>query len=324
MNWRNYKKTELHRHLEGSIRLETVIAVAKDAGVQLPTNNLDELKKLALVTEPMKDLSVVLNRLWLTQSVLATEKIIERITYENCVDAYNDGIRLLELRYSPGFINTNHINLNYEKIHEAILKGKDRALKEFKDLKVGFICIISRDLSTRDAEMSADFAISNKNTFIGFDLAGDEIGFPAINFKQLFQKVKKAGLGITVHSGEARRPGAAQTVQDAIIHLGATRIGHGVQIIHDKKIIDFVKKEKVLLEVCPSSNIITQAFDTIKDHPIKKLMEADVKISLSSDDPHFFGIDLTHEYELLALEFNFGVAEFDELNKNAYEYTFLK
>ncbi|MBK9294909.1 MAG: adenosine deaminase, partial [Oligoflexia bacterium] len=287
MNWRNYKKVELHRHLEGAIRLESIIEIARKTGVKLPSYNLNELKEHALVTKPLKDLSVVLNRLWLTQSVLSTQDIIERISYENCIDAFNDGITHLELRYSPGFINTNHPDLDFEKIHHAILKGRERALKECPNLKVGYICIISRDLSSKDAEMSAEFAVANKKTFIGFDLAGDEVGYPAENFKHLFNKVKKAGLGITVHSGEAKRPEAAQTVKDAIVHLGAQRIGHGVQVIHDKKIMEFVKSENVLLEVCPTSNYLTQAFATLEEHPIRKLMEFGIKLCVNSDDPNF-------------------------------------
>ncbi len=321
--WRNFKKTELHRHLEGAIRLETIVEIAQEAGVNLPTQSLEELKSHALVLTPMKDLSSVLAKFWLIQSCLATEKILERITYENCVDAYHDGIRVLELRYSPGFINTNHPNLTYESIHRAILKGASRARIEFTDLLVGFICIISRDLSTRDAEMTMDFAIDNKKTFIGFDLAGDEVGFESTKFTKYFKKVAAAGLGITVHSGEAFVLDAAKFVRESIEHLGATRIGHGLQIIHDKKVMDFVRKENVLLEICPTSNYLTQAIIRLEDHPIRKLMDHGVKICLNSDDPHLFGIDLTNEYELLERTHGFGKSEFDEMNKNALEFTFL-
>lgn len=321
--WRKYRKTELHRHLEGSVRIETILEVAEEAGIKLPTQGLERLKEHALVLTPMKDLSAVLNKFWLIQSCLATEKILERISYENCADAYNDGIRVLELRYSPGFINTNHPRLTYETIHAAILRGAAKAQKQFKDLLVGFICIISRDLSMKDAEQTAEFAIAHKDTFVGFDLAGDEVGFECTKFTHLFKKVAASGLGITVHSGEARVPDAARFVRDSIEFLGATRIGHGVQIIHDESVIEFVKSQNVLLEICPWSNYLTQAIDKITDHPIKKLMDKGVKISLNSDDPHFFDIDLTHEYDLLERSHGFGKPEFDLLNKNALEFTFL-
>lgn len=324
MDWRKYHKIELHRHFEGAIRLQTVLDVAAEAGVKLPANNIKDLEPYALVTKPMKDLSVVLAKMWVTQSILASESILERTMFECLEDAYNDGIRTLEVRYSPGFINTNHPKLTYEKIKNAIVKGHQKAVKKYPDLKVGFICTISRDLSMKDAEESADFAISHKDHFCGFDLAGDEVGFPAVNFKHLFQKVKKQGLGITVHSGEARAPGSAETVADAIKYLGADRIGHGVQIAHSSKIMDFVKSENVLLEVCPTSNYITQAFNTLEEHPIRKLIDYGVKISLNSDDPHFFGIDLTNEYEMLAQLHKFTKNDFDELNKNALEFSFIK
>jgi adenosine deaminase len=255
-NWRQYKKVELHRHLEGAIRLQTIIDVSKEAGVTLPGKTVEELAPHALVTKPLKDLSTVLNKLWLIQSCLATEAILERITFENCEDAYNDGVRVLELRYSPGFINTNHPDLNYEKIFKAIMAGARKAELKYKDFVVGFICTISRDLSPRDAEMTAEFAIAHREAFVGFDLAGDEVGFRSTAFAPLFRKVASAGLGITVHSGEARVPDAPLFVRESISELGATRIGHGVQIIHDDSVIDFVKRNNVLLELCPSSNCL--------------------------------------------------------------------
>ena len=130
-------------------------------------------------------------------------------------------------------------------------------------------------------------------------------------------------MGITVHSGEARVPDAPRFVKESIEALGATRIGHGVQIIHDVEVINFVKRQNVLLELCPTSNYLTQAVDSVKVHPIRKLMDLGVKVSLNSDDPHLFGIDLTHEYELLARTHGFGKKEFDQMNQNALEFTFL-
>lgn len=324
MDWRKFRKIELHRHLEGTVRLQTVLDVADEAGVSLPTRNLEELKRHALVLEPMENLAAVLDKFWLVQSVLATPSIIERISYENCKDAFEEGIRVLELRYSPSFINAHHPTLNYDIIHEAIVKGVNRAEKELNGrLAVGLIAIISRDQPMEEADKTTDFAINHRKTFVGFDLAGDEAGFPCRLFEKFFKKVRQAGLKITVHSGEADVPDSAKFVQESIEHLGAQRIGHGVQVAKDRKVADFVKKRDVVLELCPTSNVLTRAVPNIKSHPIKKLMEWGVPVTVNSDDPFLFGIDLTHEYEVLSQELDFSKKDFESLNERALKATFI-
>ncbi len=321
---RKIKKVELHRHLEGSVRLQTVLDVAQDAGIRLPTTDLEELKHHALIIEKMADLETVLNKFMLVQSALATPAIIRRVSYENCIDAFNDGIRVLELRYSPSFINLNHPSLDYDMIHKAVVDGVAQAEKELDGkMAVGLICIISRDQPPGEATKTVDFAAAHSRSFVGFDLAGSEVGYPVSSFRKHFDKARRAGLGITVHSGEARVNEAPGWVKEAVTELGASRIGHGVQIIHSTEVMDFVKKNDVTLEVCPTSNILTSAFDTLSDHPIRKFLDYGIRVALSSDDPHIFGIDLTHEYEVLEKELKFTTAEFDRMNAYALEASFI-
>ncbi|MDZ4676061.1 MAG: adenosine deaminase [Oligoflexia bacterium] len=321
--WRSFKKVELHRHMEGSVRLQTVLDVASEAGVVLPSRNIEVLRKYACVTSPMENLAVVLDKFWLVQSVLATPGIIERVAYENCIDAFNDGIRVLELRYSPSFMSVNHPELTYDSIHQAVLAGVSRAQKELKDkIAVGLICIITRDQPFTEAEKTADFAIENKDTFVGFDLAGDEAISSSV-FAPLFKKVAHSGIKITVHSGEANVLNAPQLLRQTIEELQPARIGHGVQVINDLKIIEFVKQSGVVLELCPTSNLLTKAVGNILEHPLKKLLDMGVKVTLNSDDPHLFCIDLTHEYETMATHHGMGVEEFNLLNSIALKASFI-
>lgn len=315
---------ELHRHLEGAIRVQTILDVAGEAGVDLSCESLEELREKALILKPMQNLKEVLDKFWLFQSVLANPSIISRVAYENCIDAYHDGIRVLELRYSPSFINHNHPELNYDVIHEAIVGGVKKATHELGGkIAVGLICIITRDQPLAEADRTADFAINHRKSFVGFDLAGEEVGFKSSQFVNYFERVKKAGLRITVHSGEEAVAEAPQFVKESIELLGAERIGHGLQIIHDKKVIDFVKSRNVVLELCPSSNVITNAVKDLKSHPIKRLMDLGVRVTLNSDDPHIFGIDLTNEYEVLEQELGFTERDFETLTKEALEATFV-
>jgi adenosine deaminase len=322
-NWRKYPKTELHRHLEGSVRISTLLDVVHEAGVKTyPDESV--FRQKAIVNRPQKSLAEVLERFWFVQQFMATQPIIERIAYENVLDAYNDGVRHLELRYSPGYIIANHPKLSFESIHEAVQKGVLRAKKDLKEnIKVGLIGIISRDQPFKEAEATADLVINHKQDFVGFDLAGPEVGFDLAPFEKLFSKVKSAGLGITVHAGEAPRPEAPEIVREAIDRLGATRIGHGLQIMHSKEMMDYVRNKNVVLELCPTSNLITQSIKSYSEHPILKFLRNDILVTLNSDDPHQFGIDLTHEYQLLS-SWGASQADFDKLNTIALNASFIK
>lgn len=305
MDYKKIIKSELHRHLELSIRHSTLKELAPHFQIEVPDD--ETFAQRFLITEPMRDLGSVLNKFLDTQKLLASEEILERITYEACEDAFNEGIRILELRYAPTFVQQGH-DFSFEQIHMAIVKGMQRAERDFA-MAVGLLCIIQRILPVKEAEAVTQFAIENRDTFIGLDLADNEEGFDSKPFSPFFQRARDAGLGITVHAGEANLPKAPRYVRDAIDYLGATRIGHGLQIYRDQEMIDYVKGNNVVLELCPTSNWLTSAVEGVEQHPFKKLMDAGVRVTINSDDPGIFNIDLTHEYCLLAK--HFGLSEID-------------
>ena len=154
-------------------------------------------------------------------------------------------------------------------------------------------------------------------------MADMDIGYEIRRFTPHMTRAKKAGLHVTLHSGEEYDPDAPQHVRVAIEELGAERIGHGIHIIHDPEVMDFVKKESVLLELCPTSNWLTKSVPSTREHPIKKLMKNGVMVSINSDDPHLFGIDLCHEYSLLKNEHAFTEEEFNLVNDHAAACSFI-
>ena len=316
------KKVELHRHLELSVRKSTILELAPRFDIQI--QNDKDFADRFLITEPMSNLSTVLNKFLDTQLLLSTPETLERVAYEACEDAYNEGIVILELRYAPTFIRYRHENLTFEKIHESIVKGVARAEKDFP-IAVGLNCIIQRILSVKDAENVTDFAIQNKDTFSSLDLADNEEGFDSKPFSPFFMRAKKAGLGITIHAGEVNLPKAPRYVKDAVEHLGATRIGHGVQVYRDSEMIEYVKKNNLTLELCLTSNFLTQAIPgDIENHPIKKLFESGVKTTINTDDPGIFNTNMNREYELLVKFFNFTEDHFNKCNDIAAAASFIK
>ncbi len=313
-------KVELHRHLEGALRLSTLKELAPAVGIEVPENALECVNKF-LVTTPMKDLGTVLQKFMMTQAVLASEEILTRITYEAIEDAAAEGIRVLELRYAPTFINDGHPTLNWEKITAAVQRGVKMA--NSLPIAVGFLGTIQRTRSINEALSIMDFFIEHKEHFVGVDLADNEDGFDPKPFAPVFAKAKNQGMPITIHAGEINSESSAQNVKDSIEYLNASRIGHGLQISRDAKIIEFVRKHSITLELCPTSNWLTNAISSPELHPIRQLINAGVLVTINSDDPGIFAIDLTHEYDLLQRKYGFTIADFERCNDIAAQASFI-
>ncbi len=320
MDLKSIPKVELHRHLELSFRHSFVREVAALHGIDVPKSEA-EFKAKFLITQPMKDLGAVLTKFLTTQKILSSEEILTRLTREAIEDAVAEGIKILELRYAPTFIQGGHEHLSFEKIHAAIVKGIEQCAN--LPIAVGLIATIQRILSLKHAENVCDFVIDNKSTFIGVDLADNEVGFDCLPFAPVFVRAKKAGLNVTIHAGEAPAATAGQSVIDAVEKLGATRIGHGLQIVHEARAIEFVKKNKIVLELCPTSNYLTNAIKTLGEHPFRRLMEQGVLTTLNSDDPGIFDIDLVNEYKILSELHKFSAAEFEHINDLAASASFI-
>lgn len=294
--------------------------VGRTLGIEVPADDAT-FRREWLITEPMTDLARALGKFANIQSIWGSEEVIERLTFEACEDARAQGTRILELRYSPDFIAESHAGLKFETIHRAIVRGLKRA--EHPDIAVGLIGIVRKVLTERQASDTVDFFIEQRESLVGFDFADRDIGFGMRQFAPLISRGRASGLHFTTHCGEDNVPEAALQVKMAIIELGAERIGHGIFAIRDRRVVELARRMQVLFELCPTSNWLTSSVPSIAEHPIRKFMKAGVPVSINSDDPSLFGIDLCHEYEVLQRDLAFTQAEFDRCNDWAAAHSFV-
>jgi len=247
----------------------------------------------------MKDLGSALHKFLDTQKLFTSTEVLERIAFEACEDAFKkEGVRVLELRYAPTFVAMNHDHLTFQSIHDAFVRGITKAEKEFP-MAVGLIGILQRILPVEKNLEVMNFMIENKSTFIGVDLADNEVGFDPGPFAPCFDLAVKNGIKVTVHAGEAKENNSEKNIVEAVEKLHASRIGHGIQCHRNPEVLKFVVDNQLPLEVCPTSNILTGAVDSIEEHPLRKLLDAGVYVTLSSDDPGIFNQDTLEDYQLL-------------------------
>ncbi len=312
-------KVELHCHLEACFRPETVMEIGRTLGLALPTEP-ERFRSEWLLTEPLANLEIALARFVDIQRIWCSEEVIERMTTEACEYAVEQGIRIMEFRYSPDFIMGGKSGLDMEGIHAAICRGIEAA--DTSELAVGLIGIVQKTLPLKDAERTIEFMIANRDTVVGIDFADMDVR-PIREYAPMTARARAAGLHVTAHAGEAPGPDAPGEVRDAIEQLGAERIGHGIHVIHDESVMALLRERDIPLEVCPTSNWLTSAVPTTAAHPIAKLRASGVPVTINSDDPALFGIDLLHEYRILAEEHNFTDEDFRACNELALAKSFV-
>lgn len=314
-------KVELHCHLELAFRRSTLQSWALEKG--MPVNQEADFNREFLVTEPMADLPAVLHKFLNTRDVIDTEEKVEQLTFEVCEDMHlESNVRVLELRYAPSFLLDAHANMDADRMLEAIMKGIRRAEAAYP-MAVGLIGLLQRIKSVEDNARWCDWILERKAHFVGLDLADDEVAYPAQPFAPLFQKAKAQGLGITVHAGEPNVPGAAQNILVALDELGADRIGHGVQAIQDDAVIDRLVRENVPLELCPWSNVLTQAVPSLAAHPFRRLMERGVRTTLNTDDPGVMNVTLMDECHNVMNHLGLSLKDLRQCNEWARQASFL-
>lgn len=303
---KNILKPELHRHIEGCVRTETIIDIARKYNLKIPTFDLPELEKIYKVYEPGESLDKILDMFYLAQNSFYSYDEVERITYEALIDAYEkENIRLIELRYSPDFMLGKR-DLDWQKSLDIINSVMSR-FEKTHNMLCGVIIIFSRSYGLKSALKTADFAILNKKKIIGFDLADSETAYPAESYKNIAARLHKENVNLTVHSGE---DSDYSQMSETIKILNPQRIGHGVKAANDPKgkTVNLVKERGIALETNPWSNYLTGAVKSVEKHPLKHFINAGVKCSIGSDDPQILNTDLNKEYSVCAehmgLDFN--------------------
>jgi adenosine deaminase len=311
-------KVDLHRHLEGAVRLQTLIDLYRHAGEPLPEATPEELAQRAQVLKPMKSLEDVLSVFGIAQHAFFDLDATERIAYEAVEDGAADGVRLMELRFSPHFLCEPH-ELDWDEAMDAIVRGVERASGEH-DVAVGLIAIVSRNYGMQSAERTVEFAVRNRDRLVGFDLAGDERPYPPSMYVDVLEPVVKAGLPITAHYGES---GGPQFPREAIEALGAVRLGHGISVADDPEVTALARDEGVTLEMCPTSNVRTHGVARVEEHPARRLLDEGVRVTINTDNPGLFDVDLTHELEACRSALRFTDEDFTRITRNALDASFI-
>ena len=312
-------KTDLHCHLDGSLRVETILELAQEQGVKLPANNVDDLKTILQAgLGKNKSLADYLKVFDLTLSVLQTASALERVAFELAEDQWNDGVRLLEVRFSP-VLNIEK-GLTLIETIEAAKAGLRRA-----ELKYGIITgIIVCGIRSIGAETSltlAELAVAFKNRgVVGFDLAGQEENYPAKDHMEAFYLTLNNNLNLTIHAGEAYGP---QSIHQAIHYCGAHRIGHGTRTREDGDLLNYINDHRIPLEMCISSNVQTGSVSSFESHPIKTYYELGLRVTINTDNLLVSDTTVSKEFMIANKYYGFDMNDFKEIIIYGFKSAFI-
>ncbi|MGK5090373.1 adenosine deaminase [Bdellovibrionota bacterium FG-2] len=313
------KRTELHRHLDVSLRSATIHEIAIERSLIAQSTSLTCFQEQLYIREPLESLTAVLATFSLFQKVLATPEILERVAFEALEDCYHEGTRRVEFRFSPSFCS-EFSGLAWDEILSSFERGLQRGVRTYPDMQWGLICIATRDYGVDSVDESVEFFLRNRLRFVGCDLAGNENQFPCRLFEGSFRKARAQGAKITIHAGEAVGP---ENIWEAIELLGATRIGHGIAAIRDPKLLEHLRKHEICLEVCPTSNWLTKCVPSLEAHPLPALLRAGVPVCVNTDDPGIFGKTLLQEIEVCKTRLGMSEGEIEKCFEFAARASFL-
>jgi adenosine deaminase len=309
---------DLHRHLDGNIRPETIWQLAQQHNIKLPADDFESFLPHVQITTSESDLLAFLKKLDWGVGVLKNLDDVVRIGYENVEDAFNANIDYAELRFSPYYIAMTH-NLPIEGVVEAIIEGVNQGRNKFST-KINLMGILSRTFGVEHCQTELNALLAYKNDLVAIDLAGDEYNFPGTLFEDHFKQVNDAGLNVSVHAGEAAGP---ESVWHAIKTLGATRIGHGVACAKDQKLMDYMRDHQISIESCLTSNYQTGTIKDLSIHPVKTFLANGLTVCLNTDDPAVENIELAGEFQVARDVLGFNDEQISQLQRNAVKMSFL-
>lgn len=310
---------DLHRHLDGNVRLETILDLGEHHHLPLPADNLEDLRPHIQVTEPLTDILAYFKKFEWMVSVFMDYDACRRVAYENVLDAEGEKIDYIELRFSPVFMAEPH-GLHPEGVVEAVVAGIKQGLAETKSIQVNLLGIISRTYGVEVGYQELNALLAYKDEIAGLDLAGDEAGFPGELFVDHFTRARNAGWGITVHAGESAQ---SESVWQAIRGLGATRIGHAVRITEDPTLIKFMRDHHIGIESSLTSNVHTNTVSSYADHPLKTFLDWGLLATINTDDPGISPVTLEDEYRYAVEKAGLTVEDTRKAQENALAIAFL-
>jgi adenosine deaminase len=314
----NLPRIDLHRHLDGNLRLATCLELAQKHGVTLPATEVEVLRPYLQLLEPGPDLRAFLHRVERMVSVLGDADACRRVAYENVEDAARERLDYVELRFSPAFMAMSH-RLPLEAVVEAVVDGIEAARRDVP-VRVQLIGILSRTLGLDTVAKELQSLLSSKDDIVALDLAGDEASFPGELFVEHFRLGREAGWAITVHAGEAS---GAESVWQALRELGAQRLGHATRAIEDPALLDYLLEHRIGIESCLTSNVQTSTVPSYESHPLRHFLDRGLVATINTDDPTVSGIDLDYELDVAAPLAGLSKEQVIQAQRNAVEIAFL-
>lgn len=310
--------TDVHRHLDGNIRAQTILDLGQQFALTLPATTLESLRPHVQITDSEPDLLGFLAKLDWGVKVLGSLDACRRVAFENVEDAARQGLHYVELRFSPGYMAMAH-HLPLAGVVDAVIDGVRAGCQQF-GVEARLIGIMSRTFGEAACLAELDALLAHRDKITALDLAGDELGFPGSLFLDHFSKARDAGWHITVHAGEAAGP---ESIWQAIRELGAQRIGHGVNAIEDPALMDYLAREGIGIESCLTSNIQTSTVASLSSHPLRTFLEHGIRATLNSDDPAVQGVDIIHEYQVAAPQAGLSPEQIRQAQHNGLEVAFI-
>lgn len=287
-------RIDLHRHLEGAIRLGTIAEIAAQFDLDLPRDEETLRRQVQVLPEDARNHEFFLERFRVIRNIFQSAEVIRRTVREAVEDAAEDNVTYLEIRFTPAAL-TQVAGFPLDDATDWVIEAAREAERDFS-IKVGLIASVNRhedpSIAARVLQIVQD---RSGDGIMGIDLAGDELQASMEPFKPVFMQAKSQGLGITVHAGEWD---GAQNVRKAILEMGADRIGHGVRVMDDPEVIELARDRGVCFEVSLSSNLLTGAVSRIEAHPLVPMIQAGLRLTLTTDDPCIFNTTLSKEYAL--------------------------
>jgi adenosine deaminase len=311
-------KTDLHCHLDGSLRLATILELADQQQIELPASDEDGLAKAIHLGQICGSLAEYLRPFELTCRVLQTEEALQRAAFELAEDAAAENVWHLEVRYAP-ILHTRR-GLPLAKIVEAVLSGLNRAERKL-GISTGVIICGIRNIDPRTSYRLAELAVAYRSRgVVAFDLAGGEAGNPAKKHAKSFSLVLNNNMNTTVHAGEEYGP---VSIQQALHHCGAHRIGHGTRLAEDGDLLNYVIDHRLPLEICLSSNVQTSAVSGFDDHPLRLFFDLGARLSVNTDNRLITDTSVAKELWLAHLHLGFTFDEIKSLVIQGFKSAFL-
>ncbi len=311
-------KTDLHVHLDGSLRLDTILDLARKDRIELPATDPEGLKQAMHVGQACSSLVEYLKAFDITLRVLQTEEALFRAAYELAEDCAKENVRYMEVRYSPMLHTRN--GLRRTGVVEAVLQGLRQANRDF-GIESGVIICGIRNISPESSLEMAELAVAYKNRgVVGFDLAGAEYDYPAKHHRAAFQLIRDNNINCTAHAGEAYGP---QSIAQAIHVCGAHRIGHGCRLREDGDLLNYINDHRIALECCPSSNVQTGAVRSLATHPIKFYYNLGLRVTVNTDNRLITNTTASREMWLVHRELGLVLDDLKQLIMAGFKSAFL-